>query len=202
MNRYKITGRGVSQPVDPARAQRESLEATRRRVLTSNSEFRPHAHHHVEASTRSIDGDSSPPLMVLGGEIDLDTIDLRGRGNTIVLPTGYGLCFDPSGRSLDKTALYAGPVEITNERIEKLPSFAKDWFGSDYEALKAYVDIPSSEWDSHAHVVAITYFRPGRYADDWFHEFSEPVPLLKQGRWYLMKLPRDCRITWRGIESP
>jgi len=147
-----------------------------------------------------------PPLMVLGGEIDLDTVDSRGRGNPIVIPSGYGLVFDPSGRSLDRSSLYVGPIVTTDERVEKLPPFAKDWFGSDYEARKAHVDIPSSGWDSHAHVVAITYFRPGGdrrgYSDDWFHEFSRPVSLFKQGRWYRMDLGRGCKITWRGIERP
>lgn len=146
-----------------------------------------------------------PPLMVLGGEIDLDTVDSRGRGNPIVIPSGYGLCFDPSGADLPRCSCFIGPIVTTteraNERRRKLPKFAANWFGDDYEARIARVDIPDGRWDSHGRVTDIIYYRPGRFADDWHHEFEKPVALFKQGRWWKLNLG-DCKIDWRGIVTP
>lgn len=136
-------------------------------------------------------------IYVLGGEIDLY---LSG-GNTIVSPSGYGLCLDPSGEDLDLCSVFIGPIVTTDDRVEELPKWARDWFGSDYEARKAHVDIPSRGWKSVGQVEEIVYFRPGRYQDDWTHEFSSPVPLFKSGRWSKIELG-DCKVNWRGIVSP
>lgn len=137
-------------------------------------------------------------IFVLGGEVELDLID----GNTIVTPRGYGLCFDPSGKELHRCSVFIGPIVTSNEKVESLPDWAEKWFGSDYQGRKARVDIPEKGWKSVGQAEDILYFRPGEHAADWLHKFSKPVPISKSGRWYRMKLPKDCRITWRGIERP
>jgi len=137
-------------------------------------------------------------ILIKGGEVDL--VDVKG--NTIVLPSGYGLCHDESGKKLPRCSLFIGPVLVSKERVEKLPPDAARYFGDDYEGLKARIDIPSGQWKSVAEIREIVYFRPGEFADDWQHEFKPPVPLLKQGRWYQLKLPSGCKVTWRGIEKP
>jgi hypothetical protein len=144
----------------------------------------------------------SPSVLVKGGEIDLTVEHDDGREHTLVLPTGYGMIHDPSGRSLDKCSLFFGPIVVTQERIKRLPKSASQYFGDDYDARKARIDVPAGRWKSVGRVKEIIYYRPGAYEGDWHHEFSEPQPLDEQGRWYRMKLPRDCRVTWRGIERP
>lgn len=145
-------------------------------------------------------------ILVKGGEIELFTVGPDGREKTIVLPSGYGLAHyvgsDDEGRSLGKCSLYFGPIRTTQERVEELPSEVAKYFGNDYDAKIALVDIPEGRWDSHSHVTEIVYFRPGEYADDWHHVFEKPVPLFKQGRWWKLKLPNECIVTHRGIERP
>lgn len=146
-------------------------------------------------------------ILVKGGEIDLYVLRPRStREHTLVLPTGYGMCHyvgdDDYGKSLGNCALFFGPIIVTNERVEEVPKEASRYFGDDYDARKALLDIPDGKWNPHGHVVEIIYYRPGRYAADWKHEFAEPVPLFKQGRWWKLKLPKDCSVTYRGIERP
>ncbi|HTQ47931.1 MAG TPA: hypothetical protein VMI75_34475 [Polyangiaceae bacterium] len=144
-------------------------------------------------------------ILVKGGEVDLILVDdnrSRRKSNTIVLPTGYGMCHDESGRNLPRCSVFFGPIVVTDERVEKLPKDAALYFGDDYEARKARIDVPDGKWKSVGKVTEIIYYRPGRYEHDWRHEFETPVALFKQGRWYAMKLPRGCRVTWRGFEKP
>lgn len=145
---------------------------------------------------------SRTSILVKGGEIDFITETLDGREHTIVLPTGYGMIHDPSGRSLDKCSLFFGPIHVTQERIGKLPPEASRYFGSDYDARKARIDVPAGKWKSVGRVKEIIYYRPGEFEGDWRHEFKEPVTLEVQGRWYRLKLPDNCEITWRGIVRP
>ena len=144
-------------------------------------------------------------ILVKGGEVDLILVDDEENylsGNTIVLPAGYGMCHDESGRNLPKCSLFFGPIQTTAERVSKLPKNAAQYFGGDYEGLKARIDVPSGKWNSVGRVKEILYYRPGRYEGDWRHEFEVPVALFRQGRWYRMQLPRGCVVTWRGIEKP
>jgi hypothetical protein len=141
-------------------------------------------------------------ILVKGGEVDFILDRPDGREHTLVLPTGYGMVHDVSGRFLDKCSLFFGPVKCTQQRIEKLPKSARDYFGDDYDARKARIDVPGGKWKSVGRVKEIIYYRPGEYEGDWRHEFSEDAPLEQNGRWYRLRLPRDCRITWRGIERP
>jgi hypothetical protein len=141
-------------------------------------------------------------ILVKGGEVDLIMRHDNGREHTLVLPKGYGMVHDPSGRFLDKCSLFFGPVVVTQERIGKVPKSAVEYFGEGYDAKKARIDVPAGKWKSVGVVTEIIYYRPGEYEGDWKHEFSEPQHLEQNGRWYRMKLPRGCRITWRGIERP
>lgn len=137
-------------------------------------------------------------IIVLGGEVDLYTTD----EHTIAMPKGYGLVWDDDGKSLGKCSLFLGPIHTTNEEVENISPLARKWFGDEYVARKATIDVPDGPWDPVGRVREIVYFRPGEYADDWRHEFKPPVKLLKQGRWYRLKLPKDCSVTYRGIERP
>jgi hypothetical protein len=148
-------------------------------------------------------------ILVKGGEIDFIVAGTGKREKTIVLPSGYGLAHyignvegDDSGKNLGKCSLYFGPIRTTQERVEELPREVAKYFGNDYDAKIAHIDIPNGRWDSHSHITEIVYYRPGRYAEDWRHEFSKPVTLFKQGRWWKLKLPKDCSVTWKGIERP
>jgi len=141
-------------------------------------------------------------IIVLGGEIDLLVRYPDGREDTLVLPSGYGICFDPDGRQLDGCSLFLGPVRVSREPADCIPDFARDWFGSDYEPRKAAIDVPGGQWKSIGRAREIVYYRPGKYEHDWVHEFEKPVAIYKQGSWYWLKFPSDCEINWRGIVRP
>jgi hypothetical protein len=137
-------------------------------------------------------------LVVLGGRVDL----VLSGGRTFVLPADYGMVIDPSGRSLGKCRLWLTRVHATGERIEKLTDYEQDWFGSDYDARRAIVDLPRDGWELRSHVAEIVYFRSGQYEDDWRHAFEEPQPLYESRGSWLLDLPSDCVVNWRGIVRP
>jgi hypothetical protein len=145
-------------------------------------------------------------ITILGGEIDLLVRYPNGQEDTLVLPSGYGIAFDPDGRQLDGCSLFLGPVMIERASarggVDCIPEFARDWFGSGYEPRKAVIDVPDGRWKSIGRAREIIYYRPGKYESDWVHEFEKPVALFKQADWYWLKFPTTCRVTWRGIESP
>lgn len=141
-------------------------------------------------------------LLILGGRLDLYMDD----GTTFVCPPEYGLVHDPSGRNLDKCSLWLAPIEATGERIEKLSEDELEWFGNDYEARGATVDLPADGWELQGHVAELVYFRSGRWEDDWRHPFDPPQPLFESRRTgkptYWLRLPADCVISWRGFVKP
>jgi hypothetical protein len=145
-------------------------------------------------------------IIVLAGEIELYFDDDRElppeERDPLVLPKGYGVCVDDSGEFLEECSLFLGPIEVTRERIDEVPDDARYWFGSDYEVRRAFVDVPSGKWKPVGQVAEILYYRPGEHDGDWKHEFYRPVPLFQNRDWYKLKLPRDCKITHRGIERP
>jgi len=155
---------------------------------------RAHAWHQLQSSPARAP-DRAPGLLVLGGEIDLYTT-----GRPLVLRTGYGLVIDVDGDTLGKTSVFMGPIETTDEPAGELSSEMLSYVGSEYEAQKAFVDVPTSKWNPHPYdVVEIIYFRVGWYSDDWKHRFRVPARLSTSGNWYRLDLPRGCRVTPRGF---
>ena len=138
-------------------------------------------------------------VLVKAGEVDLWMDDGR---HLIGCPEGYGLVHDESGETLDRCSLFVGPIETTDEPVSELPTDASVYFGSDYEARKARIDVPDGKWNPLGQVRSIVYFRPGRYEGDWTHDFDPPVPLYEQGDWLLIKLPPNCKVNFRGIVYP
>jgi hypothetical protein len=145
------------------------------------------------------ESDAAPTILVKGGRVDLY---LENESSPVVLPPDYGLVHDPNGRDLDKCSLFVGPIEVTDEPISQMPPEAVEYFGSDYEARKAFLDVPNEGWNLVGRVVEIVYFRPGKLEDDWRHKFDAPQELYRSGGWYLLRFPEDCKLTHRGIEKP
>lgn len=150
------------------------------------------------ASNRS----SAPSIYIKAGEVDLYVIDDDGECNTIVFPSDYGMAHDVSGESLDECSLFFGPVRVSQERVDPIPEKAAAYFGEDYDAKIAVIDVPTQGWNLVGHVEEIVYFRPGKYEEVWRHPFEPPQPLFKSGDWFQMQLPDDCVLTWKGIERP
>jgi hypothetical protein len=153
---------------------------------------------HARTSMRAEDDSDAPSIYIKAGEVDLYMDD----GNTIVFPSDYGMAHDVSGRSLDECSLFFGPVRVTQRRVDPIPEKASQYFGDDYDAKIAVIDVPTQEWNLVGHVEEIVYFRPGKYEEVWRHEFDPPQPLFKSGDWFQMQLPDDCVLTWKGIERP
>ena len=144
-------------------------------------------------------------IYVLGGEAALYFASPRLQkrfGNPMGLPRGYGMCFDPSGAQLCKCSLFFGPIAITESPAKIEDTFARGWFGSDYEPRKATIDVPERRWKPVGAIREILYYRVGAHEGDWKHEFAKPVPLLQQGRWWKLELPRGCKVSPRGLEYP
>lgn len=137
-------------------------------------------------------------ILVKAAEIDF----VLEAGNTIELPAGYGMAHDVDGEKLDKCSLFFGPVEVTKNEVENLPPEVSAYFGSLYVARRGVIDVPEGRWKSLGRVTEIVYYRPGRYEGDWKHAFSSPQPLYRQRAWLWLRLPNDCRVTWKGIERP
>jgi hypothetical protein len=123
-------------------------------------------------------------------------------GDTIVIPSSYGLIHDESGEQLERCSLFIGPFDDAGPFDGELTGAAADYFGTDYKARLAEFDVPDGTWDSVGQVAEILYYRPGAYEDDWKHSFSSPVPLYALGPWYRIALPSDCKVNWRGIVRP
>lgn len=143
-----------------------------------------------------------PSIYIKAGEVDLYVIDDDGECNTIVFPSDYGMAHDVSGESLDECSLFFGPVRVSQERVDPIPEKAAAYFGEDYDAKIAVIDVPTQGWNLVGHVEEIVYFRPGKYEEVWRHPFEPPQPLFKSGDWFQMQLPDDCVLTWKGIERP
>ena len=136
-------------------------------------------------------------IIVKGGLVEF-VMDSR----PLVLPKSYVMVHDTDGASLDKTSLFFGPAELTDEAITEVPPEAKWYFGDSYQARVAILDIPDGQWDLVGQVTEITYFRPGKLESDWRHEFYEKQPLYKQEHWYWLRLPENAIIDHRGIVRP
>ena len=138
------------------------------------------------------------PILIKGGNVDLEMQD----GGTIVLPKDYGIVHDTEGAELDACTLFLGPFVDAGPLEGELPGEAADYFGNDYQARRARIDVPDGAWNPVGRVHAIVYFRPGRYEDDWRHEFDPPPELLASGDWYAIRMPDGCVVNWRGIVKP
>ena len=137
-------------------------------------------------------------ILVKAGAVDLY---LDG-GGAIALPPDLAMIHDESGAQLDRCSLFFGPFEDGGAFEGQLPKHAADYFGSEYDARIARIDVPGSGWDPVGRVSEIVYYRPGRYEGDWWHEFAHPVDLFASGAWYRIQLPPDCKVNWRGIVRP
>jgi len=137
-------------------------------------------------------------VIVKAGEIDLDL----DNGNTVVLPSGYGMVHDTTGEYLDKCSLFFGPIETTHRTPSEVPSDAREYFGNDYVVRIALIDVPEGKWKLVGHATEITYYRPGEHEGDWHHAFESPQPLFEHGGWLRVELPGDCEVTYRGIVRP
>ena len=208
-----ILAQGVLQILVRGRGQRSRCcgrrgagagQGSRQSRLDVHDAMAVDRHHGGGGRLRHLRGVAERPVVicVLGGEIDLLTTDTKGRENTIVCPSGYGLLFDPDGKSLGNCRRVCGSnrryAESALENFRSLPRI-----GSVTTTKLELLALTSLDgrWDSHGRVKEIIYFRPGKYADDWHHEFEKPVALFKQGRWWKLKLG-DCKIDWRGIVTP
>jgi hypothetical protein len=134
--------------------------------------------------------------LIKGREISFDMED----GETIALPKAYGMIHSPD--TVRKCHVYFGPFEKTRQIESELNQTAKKYFGDDYDGRVAYIDIPSGSWRSAGRARVIFYDRPGQYSDYYRHEFSEPVPLSVNGRFYRLSLPDGCVVNDRGFVTP
>jgi hypothetical protein len=137
-------------------------------------------------------------LLIKGGQVDLWMED----GTSLVLPENYGIVHDTEGAQLDGCTLFLGPFTDRGEFEGEPPKDASEYFGNDHSLRRASIDVPEGEWQRIGRAREIVYYRPGKYEDDWRHEFREPVPVLQQGDWLALRLPADCEVTWRGIVRP
>jgi len=175
--------------------RKEAERSAKKQDVPPTKVFRSHGLWHVPAR----ESDSATTILVKGGRVDLY---LENESSPVVLPPDYGLVHDPNGRDLDKCSLFVGPIEVTDEPISQMSPEAVEYFGSDYEARKAFLDVPNEGWNLVGRVVEIVYFRPGKLEDDWRHKFDAPQELYRSGDWYLLRFPEDCKLTHRGIEKP
>lgn len=85
-----------------------------------------------------------------------------------------------------------------------MTSKARSYFGPNYQATIAVVDVPSGTWKSVGKVVQIFYQRPGKYSGRYFHPFKAGFApeLFKQGRFYKLELANGCIVDDRGYVFP
>lgn len=119
------------------------------------------------------------------------------------LPPLYGVIHDPEGTSLPKCEVFFGPFRMTKKPIEKTWR-ARHYFGKDYDAHAAVVDVPRAGWNPVGRVTEILlYWRPGKDEDLYKHPFrSAPQPLEKSGHFYRLVFPGNCVYDDRGIVFP
>jgi len=128
------------------------------------------------------------------------------------LPPSYGIIHDPEGVNLPRCIVYFGPYTTTNQRVP-LDRTAKKYFGSNYSAVRASVDVPiHDDWTPiGAPVVQIWYRRRGNvgvtgpHQGRFFHPFKKtdpPLTLLRCRRYYAIQMPDHCIMNDRGFVFP
>lgn len=142
---------------------------------------------------------------------DCVQFDMAG-GGKIIVPERYGIIHDTEGQELDRCDIFIGPFRRTSRRVQ-MDKRAKDYFGKEYHARGATVDVPKGPWNPVGEVVQIWYRRPAsekpaKYKGVYYHPFykrmfkRKPVMLSRCGRFYRLELPEGCIANDRGFVFP
>ena len=108
---------------------------------------------------------------------------------------------DPTGTQLPKRYVFIGPFRRSRTPVE-LDANGVAYFGHDYEAVGAVVDVPSGPWKRVGDVQQIIYDRDrGYYAErrPYEHTFRSPIPVSKCGQFKRLEMPLGSRVNWRGF---
>jgi hypothetical protein len=144
-------------------------------------------------------------LLIKGDNVIVELAD----GSALKLPPKYGIIHDPEGEVLDKCQFYLGPYKLTRVRTE-MTKAARKYFGSDYVARRAVVDMPprDAEWKEVGEAVQILYRRggtraPGRYFH-FFKRLKAPITVSRRGSFYMLAIPDGSCVVYndRGIVWP
>lgn len=138
-------------------------------------------------------------ILIKGRAVKLEMAD----GSYVRVPVSYGMIHDPDGGSLGKCFVFVGPYKTTRKRVE-MTGDAKSYFGPDYEARGAVVDVPSGPWNSIGDAVQIFYQRPGKHAARYYHLFDKraKVSVARCRRFLRIDLGHGCIANWRGFVYP
>jgi len=167
-------------------------------------------------------------ILIKGSQVQFELED----GSKFILPPKYGIFHDPEKEGNDDQAnpveqaigitqpssplkfceVIIGPYETTEESIELTPA-AKKYYGRNYSARKAIIDIPDGPWQLLSmRVIQIFYRRPAgerpaKWRGKYYHPFkryfqSKPLPLEQCGNYFRLRLGENCRLDDRGFIVP
>jgi len=138
-------------------------------------------------------------ILIKGKDVKCEMAD----GSVFHAPVSYGIIHDPEGKQLSKCVAYLGPYR-TNKKPIEMTSDAKQYFGSDYDARSAVVNIPDGEWKPMGTVTQIFYKRPGKYEGKYFHLFNKNTKVLlsRCKNHFRLEMPNGCIVNWRGFVYP
>lgn len=139
-------------------------------------------------------------ILIKGRRVQLEMAD----GRWIVPPARHGIIHDPDGVQLPKCSVFVGPYTTTRTPAP-MTRDAEAYFGSDYQAVSAVVDVPKGPWALVGEAVQIRYDRPGtKYRGKYFHFFEKrtTVQIFRCRRHLRVELQHGCIVNWRGFVYP
>jgi hypothetical protein len=148
-------------------------------------------------------------LVAIGYDVLLEMHDGRD-----IEPRG-GLLHDPDGEVWHKCSLLVMPFTHSGKTLTEDDAFSRDYFGKKYARRVGSLDTPPAdmkEWRKVGAVRRIFYYRRGKYAGDFQHEFgkrtllslfrSGEAWLYRRGNVYRIELPDWCHLDDRGVSAP
>jgi hypothetical protein len=139
-------------------------------------------------------------ILIKGRAVVLFMVD----GRDLVRPAGHGMIHDPTGQHLPRCDVFVGPYS-RGRRPVQMDSDGKQYFGRNYEATSASVDVPSGPWKPIGQARGILYERDrGMFANEkrYRHMFKQPVDVERCRSMIRMRLPDGCIVGWNGFVRP
>lgn len=177
-------------------------------------------------------------ILIKGSNVRFELSD----GSMFSLPPKYGMFHDPEKQAeaeqagtekprveqvggvvqpvspLKFSEIAFGPYETTDEPIELTTKSSKEYFGRNYSARKAIIDIPGPDdkWRLIGHCVQLFYQRPAgerpaRYKGRYYHKIAKKIveggglPLLQCGNYFKLEMSVNGNkviYDYRGIVYP
>ena len=139
-------------------------------------------------------------ILIKGRSVVLYMIDVPD----MIRPAGHGIIHDPAGKLLPRCDVFIGPYS-RGRRPAEMDGDGKAYFGRNYQATSASVDVPSGPWKPVGQARGILYERDrGHHANEkrYRHMFKRPVDVERCGTVIRLRLPAGCVVNFRGFVNP